>query len=137
MRDQSFWSFLLSREISRVPRCQSSGQREAARVGVSRIRATRVFLVGGLLATVVQPGAVLGAPLESAQQIVQAVEQKLATVSSYRCQLHNVSIVGTVREERMVVCAYELYDETGQLIYRQHHEALALNAPLAQESFNL
>jgi outer membrane lipoprotein-sorting protein len=65
------------------------------------------IVVGSLSALLVTPSVVVGALLDRVGQVVEATEQRLVSVSTYRCQLHTLSLLGTLREERVFDYAFQ------------------------------
>lgn len=65
------------------------------------------IVAGSLSACLVTPSVAIGASFDRVEQVVEAIGQRLATVSAYRCQLHTLSLSGTLREERVFDYAFQ------------------------------
>ncbi len=64
-----------------------------------------LLIVGGLVALLLGPSAV--ADPQGAEQVVEKMERRFETISGYRCELHTISILKDLREERAFSYIFE------------------------------
>ena len=118
-----------------VVRTYAPSHPEVVTIRGGRIDQSDLFFIGDALQNAARAGQLRFDGMES----LNGRPQYRLALLQHVAPLEDDAAAGRIwiDREQSVVSQYELYDKAGRLIYRQAHEKLELNVPLAEEMFQL